>query len=111
VPKVPSCGWNWNWSGAYRGGFPAAPNSQNSLAQAMITNPRLIVQVENGYYDMATPFFETEFTMTHLGLPAELQKNVKLNYYNAGHMMYLQDDDRVHLHDNVASFIDRGMKQ
>jgi carboxypeptidase C (cathepsin A) len=104
-------GWNWNWSGAYRGGFPAAPNSQNSLAQAMITNPKLIVEVENGYYDMATPFFATEFTMTHLELPAELQKNVTLKYYNAGHMMYLQDDDRVHLHDNIAAFIDRGIKQ
>jgi carboxypeptidase C (cathepsin A) len=102
--------WNWNWSGAFRGGFPSAPNSQNSLAQAMVTNPRLLVEVENGYYDMATPFFATEFTMTHLGLPAELQKNITLNYYNAGHMMYLQDDDRVHLHRNIAAFIDRAMK-
>jgi carboxypeptidase C (cathepsin A) len=39
-----------------------------------------------------------------------LQKNVKLDYYNAGHMMYLQDDDRVHLHANVAAFIDRATK-
>src|SRR5579863_2342206 len=30
--------WNWTWSGAYRGGFPSAPNSQNALAQAMLTN-------------------------------------------------------------------------
>src|SRR5262249_43200658 len=71
-------GWRWTGSGAYQGGSPAAPNSQESLAQAMITNPKLLVQVENGYYDMATPFFATEFTMTHLGLPAELQKNIKL---------------------------------
>jgi carboxypeptidase C (cathepsin A) len=75
----------------------------------MVSNPRLLVQVENGYYDMATPFFATEFTMTHLGLPAELQKNVKLNYYNAGHMMYLRDDDRVTLHKNIAEFIDRAV--
>jgi carboxypeptidase C (cathepsin A) len=102
--------WNWTWSGAYRGGFPSAPNSQNSLAQAMLTNPKLLVEVENGYYDMATPFFATEFTMTHLGLPADLQKHIKLDYYHAGHMMYLQDDDRVHLHDNVAAFIDRATK-
>jgi carboxypeptidase C (cathepsin A) len=102
--------WNWTWSGAYRGGFPSAPNSQNSLAQAMLTNPKLLVEVENGYYDMATPFFATEFTMTHLGLPADLQKHITLDYYNAGHMMYLQDDDRVHLHANVAAFIDRATK-
>lgn len=105
-------GWNWNrTAGGFRGGggggFPSAPNSQNDLTQAMITNPKLLVQVENGYYDMATPFFATEFTMSHLGLPAELQKNVKLNYYNAGHMMYLQDEDRVKLHNNIADFIER----
>ena len=81
------------------------------MTQAMITNPRLIVQVENGYYDMATPFFATEFTFTHLGLPADLQKNIKLNYYDAGHMMYLQDSDRVSLKNHVADFIDRGTKQ
>jgi carboxypeptidase C (cathepsin A) len=103
-------GWNWTRQRG-GGGFPPAPNVQGDLAQAMITNPRLLVQVENGYYDMATPFFPTEFTMRHLGLPAELQKNVSLKYYTAGHMMYLQDSDRVALHDNVAAFIDRATKR
>jgi carboxypeptidase C (cathepsin A) len=73
----------------------------------MITNPKLLVQVENGYYDMATPFFATEFTMSHLGLPAELQGHLALDYYDAGHMMYLHDASRVKLHDNIAAFIDR----
>lgn len=109
-------GWNWRRGGGGGpggggGGFPGAPNTQNDLVQAMITNPRLLVQVENGYYDMATPFFATEFTFTHLGLPADLQKNIKLNYYDAGHMMYLQDSDRVSLHNHVADFIDRATKQ
>jgi carboxypeptidase C (cathepsin A) len=104
-------GWNWRRGGGAGGFFPSAPNTQSDLTQAMITNPRLLVQVENGYYDMATPFFATEFTFTHMGLPAELQKNIKLNYYNAGHMMYLQDADRVTLHNHVADFIDRATKQ
>ncbi|MCL4522815.1 MAG: peptidase S10 [Acidobacteria bacterium] len=107
--------WNWRRGGGGPsgggGGFPGAPNTQNDLVQAMITNPRLLVQVENGYYDMATPFFATEFTFTHLGLPADLQKNIKLNYYDAGHMMYLQDSDRVSLHKHVSDFIDRATKQ
>ena len=104
-------GWNWRRTGGGGrgggGGFPSAPIVNNDLAQAMITNPRLLVEVENGYFDMATPFFETEFTMTHLGLPADLQKNITLDYYNAGHMMYLQDEDRVSLHEHIARFIDR----
>ncbi len=113
--------WNWQHqalSGGFpgapsgRGGFfPGAPNTQGDLAQAMITNPRLLVQVENGYYDMATPFFATEFTMGHLGLPEALQANLKLNYYESGHMMYLHDESRVKLHDNIAAFIDKATRK
>ena len=105
-------GREWNWKRPPAGGFfPGAPNVQGDLAQAMITNPKLLVQVENGYYDMATPFFATEFTMAHLGLPPELAGNLVLNYYPAGHMMYLHDESRVKLHDNIAAFIDRATKR
>ncbi|HET9995604.1 MAG TPA: hypothetical protein VFQ18_09365 [Candidatus Acidoferrum sp.] len=99
--------WNWSRKEQRRFGFPGAPNVDTDLAQAMITNPRLLVQVENGYYDLATPFFATEHTMEHLGLPEALQKNIKEDYYMAGHMMYLHDQDRVSLHNQIASFIDR----
>ncbi len=103
-------GWNWTRKGREQGGFPSAPNVQRDLAEAMVTNPRLLVQVENGYYDMATPFFPTEFTFSHLGIPAQLQSHISLKYYDAGHMMYLRDADRVKLHDNIAAFIDRATK-
>jgi carboxypeptidase C (cathepsin A) len=105
-----SGGTNWNWNRKEGGGprryFPGAPNVDQDLAQAMLTNPRLFVQVENGYFDLATPFFATEFTMEHLGLPEALQKNIKEDYYTAGHMMYLRDEDRVNLHNKIAAFID-----
>ena len=103
--------WNWTRKDQRRGGFPGAPNVAEDLAQAMITNPRLLVQVENGYYDLATPFFATEYTMEHLGLPEALQKNIKEDYYTAGHMMYLHDEDRVNLHTQIARFIDRATQQ
>jgi carboxypeptidase C (cathepsin A) len=102
--------WNWVRSSGTGRGFPSAPNVQSDLAQAMITNPKLQVQVENGYFDMATPFFPAEFTMAHLGLPDHLQKNITFKYYESGHMMYLRDADRVALRDNVAAFIDRATK-
>jgi carboxypeptidase C (cathepsin A) len=105
---------DWNWTRKTTGprrGFPGAPNVENDLAQALITNPRLLVEVENGYFDLATPFFATEFTMEHLGLPEALQKNIKEDYYSAGHMMYLHDEDRVNLHNHIASFIDRATRQ
>lgn len=101
-------GWNWTRAGA-GGGFPPAPNVQRDLAQAMITNPKLLVQVENGYYDMATPFFPTEFTFRHLGVPEDVRKRITMKYYPSGHMMYLQDADRVALHKNVSEFIDKAV--
>jgi len=106
----------WKWTrrpqpGRFRFGFPGAPNVEGDLAEAIINNPKLIVQVENGYYDLATPFTATENTMEHLGLPENLQKNVTLDYYTAGHMMYLHDADRVNLHTHVADFIERATRQ
>jgi len=59
---------------------------------------------------MATPFFATEYTMDHLGLPEQLQKNIRLDYYDAGHMMYLRDEDLAKLKSNIAALIDSGSK-
>jgi len=67
-------------------GFPGSPNVEGDLIQAMLTNPHLKIEVENGLYDLATPFYATEYTMEHLGLPDKLQKNIHLQYYDAGHM-------------------------
>src|SRR5438552_16623167 len=61
-------GGSWNWvrkEGGPRRFFPGAPNVDQDLAQAMITNPRLLVQVENGYFVLGTPFFALDFTMEH----------------------------------------------
>jgi len=102
-------GGNWDWkhdTGRGRGFFPGAPNVEGDLVQALLANPHLQVEVENGYYDLATPFFATEYTMEHLGLPENLQKNIRLQYYDAGHMMYLRDEDLTKLKGNIAAFID-----
>lgn len=102
--------WNWVRQTGGRGFFPSAPNVQNDLVQAMVANPHMVVQVENGYYDMATPFFPAEFTMSHLGISERLRRNITLKYYESGHMMYLRDEDRVALRNNLVEFVDNGMK-
>jgi carboxypeptidase C (cathepsin A) len=103
--------WNWNRTG---GGFPGArggggrnatPYVGDDLASALASNPNLRVEVENGYYDMATPFFATEYTMDHLAVPADLRAHITLKYYEAGHMMYLHEPDLVALKANIAQFI------
>ena len=106
-------GQNWDWkhqTGRGRGFFPGSPNVEGDLIQAMLANPHLKVEVENGLYDMATPFFATEYTMEHLGLPEKLQKNIRQQYYDAGHMMYLREDDLAKLKSNISAFIDSASK-
>jgi carboxypeptidase C (cathepsin A) len=46
----------------------------------------------------------------HLGLPAGLLKNIALQYYDAGHMMYVREEDLAKLKANVANFIDGAAK-
>lgn len=102
--------WDWKHKSGFGFGFPGAPNVEGDLVNAMLTNPHLQVEVENGIYDLATPFFATEYTMDHLGLSEKLQANIHLNYYGAGHMMYVRDEDRVKLKTNVANFIANASK-
>lgn len=103
-------GREWNWKRkdgrGRRFGFPGSPNVERDLVEALISNTHLRVQVENGIYDLATPFFATEYTMNHLGLPADVQSHIHMNYYEAGHMMYLNDESLAQLKRNVASFIE-----
>jgi carboxypeptidase C (cathepsin A) len=104
--------WDWKHRGPNGGGFfPGSANVEGDLIQALMRNPHLHVQVENGFFDMATPFFATEYTMDHLFLPAHLRDNIDLKYYNAGHMMYLHQEDLTKLKSNIAAFIDAATKQ
>ena len=43
-------------------------NVAEMLREAMTQNPSLRVMIANGYYDLATPFFATEYTVNHIGL-------------------------------------------
>lgn len=97
-------GWNWNRDGGGRG-WPGATYVASDLEQAMIRNPNLKVQIENGYYDLATPFFAMEWTTDHMNLPAELRGNIKHNFYEAGHMMYVDEAELMNLKRNIARFV------
>jgi carboxypeptidase C (cathepsin A) len=46
-----------------------------------------------------------------MGLPENIRKNASHQYYEAGHMMYLHDEDLAKLKKNVAAFIDVAARQ
>ncbi len=76
-----------------------------TLRKAMTYNPYLKVFVANGYYDLGTPYFATEYTFAHLGLDTSLRDNLKLGYYEAGHMMYIHLPSLRVLKRDLAEFI------
>jgi carboxypeptidase C (cathepsin A) len=81
-------------------------NVGETLRTAFAMNPFLKVFVANGYYDIATPYFATEYTFNHLGLPKEHLENVSMSYYEAGHMMYLHTPSLARLKQDLDGFID-----
>ncbi len=70
-------------------GEQTTPDVAIDLADAMRKNPKLKIFSANGYFDLATPFFATEYDLDHMSLPPQLVGNVKFGYYPAGHMVYL----------------------
>jgi len=76
-------------------------------ANAMKLNPGLKVQLNAGYFDLATPFYQGIYEMHHLPIPANLQANIEYKFYESGHMVYAKDSSLKLLHDNVAGFIRR----
>ena len=80
-------------------------NVSEDLRQAVTRNPALKVLFTSGYYDLATPYFDTPFSVAHLGLPKELRDNISIAYYEAGHMMYIREADHAKFKRDVADFI------
>jgi carboxypeptidase C (cathepsin A) len=80
-------------------------NVAETLRQAMTTNPHLRIFVANGYYDLGTPYFASEYTFNHLGLDESLRGNVSMGYYEAGHMMYIHMPSLEEIKRDLVEFI------
>jgi len=91
----------WDYGQAKNRYLNVAPD----LRTAMTRNPALKVFVASGHYDLATPYFATDYTFDHLGLTPSLKKNVTTTYYQAGHMMYIEKESHRKLRDDVANFL------
>jgi carboxypeptidase C (cathepsin A) len=86
-------------------------NVMPDLANAMKINPNLKIQLNAGYFDLATPFYQGVYEMHHLPIPANLHSNIEYKFYDSGHMVYAKDASLKLLHDNVVGFIRRTSSQ
>ena len=85
----------WDWSHQ-----PTEGERQGSLADtvpdlalAMRHDPEIRLLSLNGWYDLMTPFFGTEFDLAHLWLGGERRGRITYRYYPSGHLLYI--DERI----------------
>jgi carboxypeptidase C (cathepsin A) len=98
-----------NFSGVYQhwdfGDGPGAPANANyalQLAKAMRRNPSMKLFVGCGYYDLATPMGNAEYTISHAGIEME---RVQFRYYESGHMPYLGVGSRRAVAGDLREFV------
>jgi carboxypeptidase C (cathepsin A) len=81
------------------------------LADAMRKNPRLKIFSANGLFDLATPFFITEYDLAHVELEPKLRGNIEFGYYPAGHMIYLNVDALKQFKADAVAFYSRSIQR
>jgi carboxypeptidase C (cathepsin A) len=95
----------WNW-----GKFHGYVNVAEVLRRAINKNNHLKVMIANGYYDLATPYFATLYTVNHMNLAKSLRNNIVMKYYEAGHMMYIRKACLKKLKNDAYEFFTNTMK-
>jgi carboxypeptidase C (cathepsin A) len=81
----------WDLTHTIDGNKQSVPDVLPDLHDAMTQNPHLRVFSANGYYDMATPFFGTQYSLNHMNLDPSLRGNISYGFYESGHMVYLHE--------------------
>ena len=82
------------------------PNVLPDISYAMTMNPKMKVLVQSGYFDLACPYGTVKDAIDHLAITPELRKNVHIEYYEAGHMMYVHPGSMGKFSEALKSFID-----
>lgn len=100
--SIGNVGGQWDWSLGSGRGRQAYLNIAPLIGQAMRQNAQLRLFNAQGYYDFATPFFGAEYSLKRSGIP---QERITWKYYEAGHMMYVRDEDRAKLSADLRAFI------
>ncbi len=101
----------WDWRHAQPGtdgdenGQVPVTNLIPALARAMTMNPGLHLLIEQGYFDLATPTGALKYNLDQMRLTPEARARIRVNMYDAGHMMYVHEPSGRKFRENVVGFI------
>ncbi len=103
-PADPELSPNWRWRTVpdTTSWEPKYVNTAHDLSEALRINPALKVLIASGYYDMVTPFFDAEYTLNRHDIQPE---RLQFEYYEGGHMMYVNEPSRLKLLEDTRQFI------
>ena len=97
----------WEWGPPSRQGFP---DTSDDLRSAFSKNPYMKLYVASGYFDLATPYFATQYTLNHMGLDPSLRGNIRTGEFEAGHMVYIDSKSLEKLKREVTAFLDNALR-
>jgi carboxypeptidase C (cathepsin A) len=84
-------------------------NTRDNLRKAMAQNPYLNVIFQSGYYDGATTYFNSKYTLWQIDPSGKMKDRLSFEGYRSGHMMYLRKEDLKKANDDLRIFIKNSM--
>lgn len=105
---VSNFGLKWDWTHQPPGvqaWVSLTPNTVPDLALAMTMNQGLHVLVQQGWYDLATPHLAMMYDIEHLAITEEARRRIRIEHYDAGHMMYVHEPSMRKFRNDLAGFI------
>ena len=96
----------WNYSNVQNQYLDVA----DDLRKAMSRNPYLKLWVCCGYYDLATPYYAAQHTLHSMQLDPTVRDNMRMTFYEAGHMMYINHASLLQFRNDATAFMQDALK-
>jgi len=99
-------GRDWDWLHTLPSGQRTLiTNTAVDLATTMTLYPHMKVLVQQGYFDLATPFFVLDYVLSHMDLDEEQRARITVEMYEAGHMMYVHPPSLAKFKQDLSNFV------
>ncbi|WP_444875409.1 S10 family peptidase [Reichenbachiella ulvae] len=86
-------------------------HTRENLRLATAENPYLKVLFQAGYYDGATTYFNSKYTLWQIDPSGQMKERLDFKGYRSGHMMYLRSEDLKSANQDLRDFINSSLSK